>query len=460
VTHPVLYKAIMNRPPLWQLFAREIGVDATARAQAVRAAMRAAQEDAGTLTTRPVLSPLPDYWRNYRGGNHRPEYDVDTRLSADALKALGDRLTHVPEGFHVQPKVKRLLVQRAEMTNGKRPLDYGTAEALAFASLVSAGVPVRLSGQDSRRGTFNHRHAVLVDVETEQPYMPLEHVAPDQARCDIYNSTLSEAGILGFEYGYSRDYPEALVLWEAQFGDFANSAQVIIDQFIASAEDKWRGWSGITLLLPHGYEGQGPEHSSARLERFLQLGAEDNIQVCQPSTAAQYFHLLRQQALSVWRTPLVVFTPKSMLRHASASSSIDAFTTATFARVLPEPHAPEARRILVCTGKIGHELRMERAKRKADAEIAIISLEQIYPFPLAELGNAFEAHPSAREIVWVQEEPANMGARSFVMPRLRRLAGTTPVRSIRRSASASPATGSAKAHEIEQATLLQLAFSA
>jgi 2-oxoglutarate dehydrogenase E1 component len=460
VTHPVLYHAIMNRPPLWQLYAREIGVDATARAQAVRASLRAAQEDAGSMTTRPILSPLPEYWRSYRGGTHRAEYDVDTRLAPDLLKALGEKLTQVPDNFHIHPKVKRLLTQRVEMTVGKRPVDYGTAEALAFASLVSSGVPVRLSGQDTRRGTFNHRHAVLVDVDTQQPYMPLAHILPDQARCDIYNSTLSEAGVLGFEYGYSRDYPEALVLWEAQFGDFANSAQVIIDQFIASAEDKWRGWSGITLLLPHGYEGQGPEHSSARLERFLQLAGEDNIQVCQPSTAAQYFHLLRQQALSVWRTPLVVFTPKSMLRHASATSPIDDFSTRTFARVLPDGGAPDARRILVCTGKIGHELRIERAKRKAEAEIAVVSIEQIYPFPMAELASALHAHASAREIVWVQEEPANMGARSFVMPRLRRLAGARPVRSVRRSASASPATGSAKAHEIEQATLLQLAFSA
>ncbi len=458
VTHPVLYKAIMSRPPLWQLFARDIGVDATERAQAARTELRAAQENAGTLTARPVLSPLPDYWLNYRAGPYRPEYDVDTRLPAEDLASLGEQLTGVPNGFNIHPKVKRLLAQRREMAAGKRAVDYGMAEALAFASLVRSGVPVRLSGQDTRRGTFNHRHAILVDVETEQPYMPLAHIAPDQARCDVYNSTLSEAGILGFEYGYSRDYPEALVMWEAQFGDFANSAQVIIDQFIASAEDKWRRWSGITLLLPHGYEGQGPEHSSARLERFLQLGAEDNIQVCQPSTAAQYFHLLRQQALSVWRTPLIVFTPKSMLRHAAASSPIDAFSDARFARVLPDHRTEAAQRILVCTGKIGHELQIAREKRKA-GQTAIISIEQVYPFPLTELADALHEHASAREIVWVQEEPANMGARSFVMPRLRRLAGTTPVRSIRRSASASPATGSAKAHEIEQATLLQLAFS-
>src|SRR5581483_7756187 len=215
------------------------------------------------------------------------------------------------------------LEQRAEMAAGKRAVDYGMAEALAFASLVTQGTPIRLSGQDTRRGTFNQRHAALIDIETEEQYVPLQHLAPDQASCEIYNSTLSEQGVLGFEYGYSRDYPEALVGWEAQFGDFANGAQIIIDQFISAGEDKWGLLSGVVLLLPHGYEGQGPEHSSARIERFLQLAAEDNMQITQPSTAAQYFHLLRRQALRKWRKPLVVFTPKGMLRHPLASSKIE-----------------------------------------------------------------------------------------------------------------------------------------
>jgi 2-oxoglutarate dehydrogenase E1 component len=367
-------------------------------------------------------------------------------------------LTTYPADFHIHPKVKKLLEQRAEMGTGKRPVDYGMAEALAFASLVKAGVPVRLSGQDSRRGTFNQRHSVLLDVENEQEYVPLQHISDHQARCAIYNSTLSEAGVLGFEYGYSRDYPETLVLWEAQFGDFVNVAQAVIDQFISAGEDKWNLLSGVVMLLPHGHEGQGPEHSSARIERFLQLAARDNFQICQPSNAAQYFHLLRRQALRNWRKPLIVFTPKSMLRHPDASSPLEDLTRPHFLNVLPDNDVSDAKRILLCTGKIGHELREERKKRK-DNSTAIVFLEQMYPFPEAELTMALDRHPNAREIVWVQEEPANMGALFYMLPRLRNLAGDRSVLSVKRSASASPATGSAKAHEMEQNTLLALAFT-
>jgi 2-oxoglutarate dehydrogenase E1 component len=379
-------------------------------------------------------------------------------LSAEELRDITKPLTTFPEHFRIHPKVKKLLEQRAEMGTGKRPVDYGMAEALAFASLVKSGVPVRLSGQDSRRGTFNQRHSLLVDIENEKEYVPLQHISSQQARCEIYNSTLSEAGVLGFEYGYSRDYPEALVLWEAQFGDFANVAQAVIDQFISAGEDKWNLLSGVVLLLPHGYEGQGPEHSSARIERFLQLAARDNFQICQPSNAAQYFHLLRRQALRKWRKPLIVFTPKSMLRHPDASSPIEDFSQPHFLNVLPDTEVNQAKRILLCTGKIGHELREERKKRK-DNSTAIVFLEQMYPFPEAELIKELERHSSARDIVWVQEEPANMGAMFYVLPRLRHIAGERPVLSVKRSASASPATGSFKAHEMEQATLLALAFS-
>src|SRR5205085_884049 len=352
----------------------------------------------------------------------------------------------------------KLLEQRSEMGAGQRPVDYGMAEALALGGLVRAGVPVRFSGQDTRRGTFNQRHSVLVDIENENEYVPLEHIADNQARCEIYNSTLSEAGVLGFEYGYSRDYPEALVLWEAQFGDFVNVAQAVIDQFISAGEDKWGLLSGVVLLLPHGYEGQGPEHSSARIERFLQLAARDNFQICQPSTAAQYFHLLRRQALRQWRKPLVVFTPKSMLRHPDATSPIADFTKESFQNILPDTVVSDAGRILLCTGKIGHELRAERQKRKDNAT-AIVFVEQLYPFPEAELAAEFARCPSAREIVWVQEEPSNMGALFYMLPRLRRIAGERAVLSVKRSASASPATGSAKAHVMEQKTLITLAFS-
>ena len=460
VTQPLMYRAIKEHPALWEIYAEDVGAEDTqSRVAAIRAEYEAAQKNAASITKKPTFRDLPKYWDPYKGGRYKPEYEVETGVPAEQLLEITERLTTYPQDFHIHPKVKKLLEQRAEMSAGKRPVDYGMAEALAFGSLVKAGVPVRLSGQDTRRGTFNQRHSVLLDIENEQEYVPLEHVAVDQARCEIYNSTLSEAGVLGFEYGYSRDYPEALVLWEAQFGDFVNVAQAVIDQFISAGEDKWGLLSGVVLLLPHGYEGQGPEHSSARIERFLQLAARDNFQITQPSTAAQYFHLLRRQALRSWRKPLVVFTPKSMLRHPEASSPIADLSDKRFMNVIPDTEVSDAKRILICTGKIGHELKIERKKRK-NASTAIVFVEQLYPFPEAELTRELERHAAAREIVWVQEEPGNMGALSFVLPRLRRIAGKRPVLSVKRSASASPATGSPKAHEVEQKTLLTLAFTA
>jgi 2-oxoglutarate dehydrogenase E1 component len=458
ITQPLLYKEIKEHPPLWQIYAGDLGEsDTDALVEKARSEFEAAQKKAGTLTKKPTLRELPGYWNAFKGGRYKPEYAVSTGISAQDLAEVTRALTSYPEGFHIHPKVKKLLEQRSEMGMGKRLVDFGMAEALAFGSLVKQGIPVRLSGQDSRRGTFNQRHSVLLDIENENEYVPLEHITGDQARCQIYNSTLSEAGVLGFEYGYSRDYPEALVLWEAQFGDFANVAQAIIDQFVSAGEDKWNLLSGVVLLLPHGYEGQGPEHSSARIERFLQLAARDNFQICQPSNAAQYFHLLRRQALRKWRKPLVVFTPKSMLRHPEASSSVAEFSHDSFLNVIPDNDITSAERILLCTGKIGHELKMERKRRK-DRSTAIVFVEQMYPFPEAEFSAEFERHPAA-DIVWVQDEPANMGALSYMLPRLRRTASERHVLTVKRSASASPATGSARAHEMEQKTLVELAFS-
>jgi len=459
ITQPLIYKAIKEHPPLWEIYADDNGLeDARSRADTIKAELEAAQKRAGSIRKKPSLRQLPDYWDNYKGLRHKPQYEVETSVSSEELAQLTQRLTSFPASFHIHHKVGKLLEQRAEMGTGKRPVDYGMAEALAFGSLLKSGTPIRLSGQDSRRGTFNQRHSVLLDIENEQEYVPLEHVSEGQARCQIYNSTLSEAGVLGFEYGYSRDYPETLVLWEAQFGDFANVAQAVIDQFIVSGEAKWDLLSGLVLLLPHGYEGQGPEHSSARIERFLQLAAFDNFQIAQPSTAAQYFHLLRRQALRPWRKPLVVFTPKSMLRHPEASSAIDQFSSGNFHRVRPDAEVHEARRILLCTGKIGHELRMERKKKKI-SDVAIAFVEQLYPFPETEVAAELSRYPDA-EIVWVQEEPSNMGALNYILPRLRRLAGDRPILSVKRSASPSPATGSAKAHDVEQKTILSLALTA
>jgi 2-oxoglutarate dehydrogenase E1 component len=457
ITQPLRYEKIKNHPPLYEIYARQIGVDPSARVKEIQTELADAQKQAARMAKRVALAKLPDYWSHYSGGPYKPEYEVDTGLTAARVEEISNSLTTYPRQFHIHPKIKKLLEQRREMGRGERLFDYGMAEALAFGSLLLQGTPVRLSGQDSQRGTFNQRHSVLVDIENEELYFPLANLSPDQARFEIYNSMLSEAGVLGFEYGYSRDYPETLVLWEAQFGDFANGAQIIIDQFIASGEDKWGLLGGVVMLLPHGYEGQGPEHSSARVERDLQLAAHDNIQICQPSTAAQYFHLLRRQAMRAWRKPLIVFTPKSMLRNPDASSPVAAFELPRFQNVLPETEVQHVKRLLLCTGKIGHELRIERAKHK-DSTTGVVFLEQLYPWPEAELTAEVARHPDAHEIVWVQEEPDNMGALSFVVPRLRRLFPERKVLSIKRSAAASPATGSAKAHDLEQKTLISLAL--
>ena len=336
ITQPLRYEKIKNHPPLYEIYAKQIGVDPSARVKEIQTELAEAQKQAARMAKRVVLATLPAYWSNYSGGPYKPEYEVDTGVSAAKVEEISNSLTTYPRQFHIHPKIKKLLEQRREMGRGERLFDYGMAEAAGLWLSIAQGTPVRLSGQDSQRGTFNQRHSVLVDIENEQHYIPLANLAPDQARFEIYNSMLSEAGVLGFEYGYSRDYPETLVLWEAQFGDFANGAQIIIDQFIASGEDKWGLLGGVVMLLPHGYEGQGPEHSSARLERYLQLAAHDNIQICQPSTAAQYFHLLRRQAMRAWRKPLIVFTPKSMLRNPDASSPLASFELPRFQNVLPE----------------------------------------------------------------------------------------------------------------------------
>ena len=457
VTQPRLYSKIKSHPPLWKLYAEKLGVNPESIAKIARSKYEDTLAIASTITKRPQLSDLPAYWEPYSGGSYRPEHEVDTGVSREELVEVGEAISDVPDGFSVHPKVKRLLERRIEMVNGKIPVDFGMAELLAFGTLLRQGVSVRLCGQDSQRGTFGQRHAALIDVNTEKRVFPLSHLSHNSAWFEAHNSILSEAAVLGFEYGFSREYPDALVIWEAQFGDFANGAQVIIDQFIAAGEDKWGLFSGLVMLLPHGYEGQGPEHSNARIERFLQMAAGDNIQICQPSTSAQYFHLLRRQALRSWRKPLIVFTPKSMLRSLDASSPLEDFTRPRFMSVLPDLECKDAERVLVCSGKIGHELRAERTRR-GDTKTAIVLLEELYPFPEEELVASLRSEIRAREIVWIQEEPANMGALAYVLPNIENVAEGLPVRSVKRSASGSPATGSARAHEIEQRSLLTLAF--
>jgi 2-oxoglutarate dehydrogenase E1 component len=456
ITQPILYRKIKDHPMLYQIYARNVGLDAQPYVEKFQAELDAAEKAGKSMVKKPPMRQLPSYWAPFHGGPYNPADEVDTGLPADKLHEVTDGLVKYPDDFHIHPKVQKLLEQRREMGYGKRPLDFGMAEALAFGSLAMQGTPIRLSGQDSRRGTFNQRHSVLIDVVDEKEYVPLCHLAPNQARVEIYNSELAEAAVMGFEYGYTRDYPETLVMWEAQFGDFANGAQIVIDQFVAAGEDKWDLLTGLVLLLPHGHEGQGPEHSSARIERYLQLCARDNMQVCQPSTAAQHFHLLRRQALRKWRKPLICFTPKSMLRHPEAMSPLAELERPRFLSVIPDESALDAKRVLLCTGKIGHELRIERQKLKGSRP-AIVSLEQMYPFPEDEVREVLGRYKNAREFIWVQEEPANMGALSFVVPLLKRIVGSR-LRSVMRAANSTPATGSAKAHELEQKTLLTLAL--
>jgi 2-oxoglutarate dehydrogenase E1 component len=386
---------------------------------------------------------------------------IDTGIGLDEIRDLGDQLTQVPQHFNLNPKVVTLLSRRAKMTRGELPVDWGMAEALAFSSLVLEGTPVRLTGEDSSRGTFSHRHAVFFDNSTGEPWTPIKHLAPDQARFDIYDSPLSEAAVLGFEYGYSVAAPEILVLWEAQFGDFVNAAQVLIDQFIASGEAKWGQLSRLVLLLPHGYEGQGPEHSSARLERFLQLCAEGNMRVCYPSTPAQYFHMLRRQMRQQEAKPLIVMTPKSLLRLQESASDVAELARGGFRPVLDDPTATDpdsVERVVISTGKIYFDLSAERARANRQG-VALVRVEQLYRFPAGRLADVLARYSNARDIVWAQEEPANMGAWSFIQPRLRDLVGRDrTLRYVGRTSSASPATGSHTIHQMEQKRLVEEAL--
>jgi 2-oxoglutarate dehydrogenase E1 component len=388
--------------------------------------------------------------------------EAPTAVSMDALKQVGAALSHVPDGFNLNPKITRQLEAKAQAIETGEGIDWATGEALGFGSLLLEGSRIRLSGEDTQRGTFSQRHAVLIDQTNQHEYTPLNNIASDQAKIEIYNSLLSEAGVLGFEYGYSLADPRTLVLWEAQFGDFANGAQVIIDQFLASGETKWLRMSGLVLLLPHGYEGQGPEHSSARIERYLQLCAERNMYVCNLTTPANYFHALRRQLHRNFRKPLIVFEPKSLLRHKLAVSSLADFAEGTrFQYVIPEIDeiAPpdQVRRVAICSGKVYYDLLAER-RAKDIKDIALIRLEQIYPFPEISLGRALAPYVNA-DVVWCQEEPENMGAWTFVDRRIEKVLGRLDMKVRRpayvgREAAASPATGLAKTHMTQQARLV------
>jgi 2-oxoglutarate dehydrogenase E1 component len=465
-TQPVMYRRIQQKEPIDAIYAAKLieeGVVTARDVEEVRNRFRSEYEReleaARASGKRPVISSFGGIWSGYLGGLAANVPDVPTGVSLERLREVSERMNSVPEGIQVHPKVRKLLEERLKMGRGERVLDWGMGEMLAYGTLLWDGHMVRLSGQDTCRGTFSHRHAMIVDVDTGTEYMLLGHLHQNQGECRIYDSPLSEAAVMGFEFGYSLDYPDGLVIWEAQFGDFANGAQVIIDQFIMSSEDKWHRLSGLVLYLPHGYEGQGPEHSSARIERFLQGAAEDNMVIVQPTTPAQVFHLLRRQVLRPLRKPLIVMTPKSLLRLPAASSPIEDLTSGRFLRFIPDAEAAPDRvdRVLLCSGRIYYEL-VEERKSRGDDGVAIVRVEQFYPWWPDELRAAVEAYTRATSFVWVQDEPANMGARHFLMPRLVEVFGHDAVSAVSRVESASPATGSHKAHLIEQRQLLDAAF--
>ncbi len=469
-TQPLMYQAIRARKSVVEgyldtLLADEGHAGLTreeAREIAMRSQLRLEEDLSRARTEKPVVQAVSSGspWLHYRGGKDRLVPEVDTTVARERLTDLMAVQCKLPEGFTPHPKIVRLLQNRLEMGQGKKPLDWGAGEALAYASIAMDGRPLRLSGQDSARGTFSHRHAVLHDYQNGQQHVPLQHLSPDQGPVEIIDSSLSEAGVLGFDYGYSLDQPDGLTIWEAQFGDFNNCAQVIIDQFISSSEDKWQRLSGIAMLLPHGFEGQGPEHSSARLERFLNISAEDNIQVVNLTTPAQLFHCLRRQVMRSIRKPLVVMSPKSLLRHAEAVSTLEELATGGFQRVIPDATVDPkvATRVLLCSGKVYYDLVQARRDKKRD-DVAIVRVEQLYPLSDLELQATLAPYAAETPIVWVQEEPRNMGAWVFLRMRLgKRLFGKWLLHGVTRPESASPATGSNGAHKLEQARLMDEAF--
>jgi 2-oxoglutarate dehydrogenase E1 component len=462
-TQPLMYSKIIGRPTLTELYTEALimrgdltAADTEALVEKFHAKLQSALEEVKTAP--PPYVGMRGFSGQWKGLSAHYSHDpVETGVPYERLRLIGESLTRLPEHFSVHPKIARQLDARRKEIEERRPVDWPLAEALAFGSLLLEDVPVRLSGQDSRRGTFSQRHAVLYDSRTGEPYYPLNGISPQQAPFTAYDSLLSEAAVLGFEFGYSLDAPGTLVLWEAQFGDFANGAQVIIDQFIVCSESKWQRDSGLVMLLPHGYEGQGPEHSSGRLERYLQLCAEDNIQVCNLTTPAQSFHVLRRQLKRSFRKPLILMTPKSLLRLKAAVSPIEDFTTGHFVEVLDDDQVDSARvrRVLLCSGKVYYELLEHRAKQQAK-EVALVRVEQFYPFPAELLREILSQYRKAKEWVWVQEESMNMGGWTFIEPRLRALGW--PVVYVGRDESASPATGSRRLHLVEQTELVDAAL--
>ena len=471
-TQPIMYKTIAKKPLPAKVYAQRLVNEGTITEAEIGAEMERLNSfflkeyEAAKVYKPNKANWLEGKWAGLTAAESGLGNEPDTGVDLKKLKALGAKLYEVPEGFAIIRQLERTLARKKEMIESGEGLDWSMGEALAFASLAAQKNPIRLTGQDSGRGTFSHRVSVWVDQNTEDRYLPLNHVAQDQARYEVHDSNLSEYAVLGFEYGYSQAEPSALVLWEAQFGDFANGAQVMIDQFIASGEVKWLRMSGLVMLLPHGYEGQGPEHSSARPERFLQLCGEDNMQVVNITTPANFFHALRRQLARKFRKPLVVMTPKSVLRHKLAVSSLKEFAPGTrFQRVIPEIDTLAAdktiRRVIFTSGKVYYDL-LEKRREKGIKDVAIVRVEQYYPFPQAEITSVLKQYANA-EVVWAQEEPENMGAWRFIGPRIGEvmdgLGRDYRIRYVGRKEAASPAAGYAKLHQSEQQALLEDAFA-
>jgi len=458
-TQPQLYAKIKDRPPVRRLYEEKLraagelrGEEAEQLAHRFQDQLQKALEETRKKPPEPELYAFGHRWTGLNNPyDHRPvRTGVDHWLLMDVTRAL----TTVPSGFALNPKVARKLPRQLEAVEQRQTVDWAFAELLALGSLLHEKMPVRLSGQDSARGTFSQRHAVWSDAVTCETRIPLMHIHPQQARFCVYNSLLSEAAVLGFEHGYSRVDPRMLVLWEAQFGDFANGAQVIIDQFIVSSQSKWQRSSGLVMLLPHGYEGQGPEHSNAYLERYLAACAEDNIQVCNMTTPAQYFHVLRRQQYRPFRRPLIVMSPKSLLRHPRVVSPVNELVRGHFRELIDEPaEAGPFHRLVLCSGKVYYDL-LERREKDGLDNVALVRVEQFYPWPDGQWAKIAERYGDVDEVVWAQEEPANRGGWTFIFPRLYELFGRRVIRYAGREASASPAVGSLKIHRQEQEELV------
>ncbi|WP_419594960.1 2-oxoglutarate dehydrogenase E1 component [Thiolapillus sp.] len=464
-TQPIMYKIIRSHPTTKQIYAEKLTQEGLLTEEQARQMEKDYQDrlEEGTIVSRPVLKDIVPAnaikWQKFIDGKW--DMPCSTAVDIDKIRFCNEKMLRLPAGFELHPRVAKIMESRQRMAVGALPLDWGFAENMAYATLLMEGHNIRLTGQDVGRGTFFHRHAILYNQINGEAYIPLKHLSNDQARPQIFDSLLSEAGVLGFEYGYSTTEPNSLIIWEAQFGDFVNGAQVVIDQFISSGETKWGRLCGLTLLLPHGFEGQGPEHSSARLERFLQLCAEQNMQVCYPTTPAQIFHLLRRQVMRLYRKPLIIMSPKSLLRHKLATSTLEDLSTKEFQLVIGDRHVSQPRkvkRVILCTGKVYYDL--QEVRQQDDLEhIAIIRLEQLYPFPYDALRAELAKYPHFEQFVWCQEEPRNQGAWHQIRHRFPELLKKNMhIEYAGRPLSAAPAVGSFRIHIEQQKAVVEAAL--